>query len=78
QGNHQCADDAFQCSDGTCISASQFCDHIENCQDSSDESCEYRTCEANEFGCNDGQCILKEELCNAERNCFDRSDETLC
>ncbi|KAL3889735.1 hypothetical protein ACJMK2_002064 [Sinanodonta woodiana] len=78
QGKRQCLNNAFQCSDGTCISASQFCDHIKDCKDSSDEYCESRTCEANEFQCNNGQCILKQQLCNAERNCLDESDEKIC
>ncbi|KAK3586810.1 hypothetical protein CHS0354_002549, partial [Potamilus streckersoni] len=73
-----CPDEAFQCSDGQSVSAGQFCDHIKDCKDGSEESCAYRECGLGEFRCNNGQCILKEELCDARHNCYDDSDEKLC
>lgn len=72
---------SFICSNGNSINASEICDGIANCRDSSDERrelCSPIVCRANEFKCYYGACVSRASLCNNLTDCIDGSDEFNC
>lgn len=71
----------FTCLNGSFIVASEICDGIANCADSSDERrelCSPIICQADQFKCYYGACISRREFCNKHADCIDGSDEFNC
>ena len=70
--------DGWQCHSGFCIAATQRCDGVVHCSDSSDEAgCP--GCPAGQFRCvRDGRCVETARVCDRQLDCWDGSDETNC
>ena len=65
----------WQCKSGGCVSVSKLCDYQEDCQDGSDESCQFQTCSKNQIQCKNKQCVSHTRLFDFQQNCLDDSDE---
>lgn len=72
-----CYEDEWQCADGLCILAEDYCNGSEDCFDGSDEEV-CGDCAAGEWPCADGQCIPDTERCDNIEQCLDGTDEQAC
>ncbi|KAL0116729.1 hypothetical protein PUN28_009973 [Cardiocondyla obscurior] len=79
-----CLPGHFQCNNGWCIMAAEYCDRIVDCVDGSDEiNCGYdepnqsgkKQCEKDEYQCKNEDCIPETKFCDLVRDCSDGSDE---
>lgn len=76
-----CLSSEFECSSNECIPIHLTCDHINHCNDGSDENLRYclaRLCPSEYFLCKDHRCIPKNQTCDGVRHCSDGSDEIDC
>ena len=67
------------CSNGICTNKRFLCDHVDDCNDGSDEMNCNRTCNGTtEFTCQNGKCIWNNYRCDWIDDCGDGSDEFGC
>ncbi|XP_065349471.1 basement membrane-specific heparan sulfate proteoglycan core protein isoform X4 [Cloeon dipterum] len=83
----ECAEDEFQCKNGTCIPSRQRCDGTySDCSEAEDErDCPDKPsywppgCSDGDFRCNDGRgCVSMDKYCDDLVDCEDGSDEASC
>ncbi|CAB3365823.1 Hypothetical predicted protein [Cloeon dipterum] len=83
----ECAEDEFQCRNGTCLPSRQRCDGTySDCSEGEDErDCPDKPnywpsgCSDGDFRCNDGRgCVSMEKYCDGSVDCEDGSDEDSC
>nr|XP_006818425.1 PREDICTED: low-density lipoprotein receptor-related protein 2-like [Saccoglossus kowalevskii] len=75
-GSGSCGAGEYECSDTSCILATQQCDYYQDCSSGEDEtSC---SCTGDQFTCNDGRCIPLSRWCDGIRDCSDSEDEVSC
>ncbi|XP_060567599.1 uncharacterized protein LOC132726308 [Ruditapes philippinarum] len=55
-----------------------MCDFIADCNDASDENCNFPQCSEKEFRCTNGQCIPLLNRCDSYKHCVDGTDESNC
>lgn len=65
----------FKCAKSrTCLFLKYRCDGVDDCEDGSDEQCDFDPC-LNKFRCNNSRCIDHKFKCDHVDNCGDHSDE---
>ena len=65
----------FRCRNGHCVNATNVCDGINHCSDTSDE---LDCCPKDQFQCTSTkECIANEKTCDGTKDCQDGSDETI-
>lgn len=74
----QCPANYHRCTNHRCIDASQVCDGIQQCGDSTNSDEAACTCTENQFKCKSGQCIPLSGRCDGDPECPDISDEMKC
>ncbi|XP_066269281.1 uncharacterized protein [Branchiostoma lanceolatum] len=70
--------DNEQCSDGTCIDPSWFCDTVSDCRYGEDETHCEEVCPENMRPCEDGVCMDTGYWCDLEEDCSSGEDEADC
>ena len=74
-----CPFSMFLCQTGKCIDKRFVCDHVDDCDDDTDERNCSRTCNGTtEFTCHNGKCIWNNYKCDWIDDCGDGSDEFGC
>ncbi|XP_011210418.3 modular serine protease-like [Bactrocera dorsalis] len=75
----KCIDDGqMECWSGQCISITDKCNGVEDCDDGTDELyslCQTILCMQHQFQCDYGACLPMKAKCNGTKECFDGSDE---
>ncbi|XP_049305120.1 uncharacterized protein LOC105228511 isoform X1 [Bactrocera dorsalis] len=68
----------MKCWSGQCVSITDKCDGVQDCDDGSDELtslCQTVLCKQHQFQCGYGACLPMEAKCNGTKECWDGTDE---
>lgn len=73
-----CPAGELRCDETRCISSSDRCNGIPDCDDGSDEAGCPESCGVDDFRCNNGRCIESSSRCNGVVDCASGEDERFC
>ncbi|XP_069962981.1 uncharacterized protein [Bactrocera oleae] len=68
----------MKCWSGQCVSITNKCNGVQDCDDGSDEwshFCRANFCEEDQFQCRYGACLPMKAKCNGKKECWDGTDE---
>ncbi|XP_035663952.1 low-density lipoprotein receptor-related protein 2-like isoform X2 [Branchiostoma floridae] len=72
----ECSASEYTCGDGTCLPAEVWCNGTAECEDGTDEDCNYDCLDG--FRCGNGLCKPRSWVCDGDNDCGDKTDEINC